>query len=322
VSTILLELFKRDRAIVSLSLVGIVALAWTYLVYMDWGMRHMDIGMSMAIMPAMQHWSAWDLVLVFLMWTVMMIAMMVPTASPVILLFAEINRRRTQQQRSLVVTGQFLLGYLTVWTGFSALATLAQWGLLTAALVSPMMESTSKPLGAGLLLVAGLFQFSRLKYACLAHCRSPIGFFATEWRPGARGAFLMGLKHGSYCLGCCWALMGLLFVLGVMNLFWVAGLSVFVLLEKVMVERGIPTSPRLGRGCRLDCEPAKAGGAIALATAARRAGPSAISRSSRWAGLKRNGSGTSRSLEVSANQLVSWLSGLLFIGWAGWIVLG
>jgi len=146
------------------------------------------------------------------------------------------------------------LGDLTAWTGFSVLATLAQWGLLTAALVSPMMESTSKAFGAGLLLVAGLFQLSRLKYACLAHCRSPMGFLANEWRRGAWGAFRMGLKHG----GCCWALMSLLFSFGVMNLLWVAGISAFVLLEKI----------------------------------------------------------------TPANQMVSRLSGFLFIGWAAWIAFG
>jgi predicted metal-binding membrane protein len=257
VSRILAGALKRDRAIVALGLAGIVTLSWTYLISMDWGMRHMDVGMEMVIMPAMQNWTAWDLVLVFLMWAVMMVAMMVPTVSPAILLFTEINRRRDEQKSTLVATGAFLLGYLTAWTGFSILATLAQWGLLTATLVSPMMESTSKALGAGLLLIAGLFQFSRLKSACLVHCRSPIGFFATEWRPGASGAFRMGLKHGGYCLGCCWALMGLLFAFGVMNLLWVTGLSAFVLLEKI--------SPK--------------------------------------------------------NQLVSRLSGLLFIAWAAWMAV-
>ena len=229
----LVEVLKRDRAIVAFGLAGVATLSWAYLIYMDWGMRHMDVGMNMVIMPAMQHWTAWDLVLVFLMWAVMMVAMMVPAASPVILLFAEINRRRNEQQGTFVATGQFLLGYLTAWTGFSVLATLAHWALLTAALVSPMMESTSKALGAGLLLIAGLFQFSRVKYSCLARCRSPIGFLATEWRVGSRSAFRMGLKHGGYCLGCCWALMVLLFVFGVMNLLWVACISAFVLLEKI-----------------------------------------------------------------------------------------
>ena len=177
----------------------------------------MDFGVEMLIMPAMQHWTAWDLVLVFLMWTIMMVAMMLPAASPMVLLFAEISRRRNDRD-AFVSSWYFLSGYLTAWNGFSILATLAQWGLLTADLVSPMMVSTNKILGAGLLLIAGLFQFSPLKNACLVHCRSPIGFFATEWRPGSLGAFKMGLKHGGYCLGCCWALMGLLFAFGVMNL--------------------------------------------------------------------------------------------------------
>ena len=252
----LVEVLKRDRAMVVFGLAGIAILSWAYLICMDWGMRHMDVGMQMVIMPAMEHWTAWDLVLVFLMWAVMMVGMMVPAASPTILLFAEINRRRHEHQGTLVATGEFLLGYLLAWTGFSALATLAQWGLLTAALVSPMMESTSKALGVLLLLGAGLFQFSPLKYVCLAHCRTPMGFFVSEWRGGSWGAFRMGLKHGGYCLGCCWALMGLLFAFGVMNLLWVAIISAFVLLEKI-------TPP---------------------------------------------------------NQLVSRLSGLLFIGWAAWIV--
>jgi predicted metal-binding integral membrane protein DUF2182 len=144
---ILVKVLKRDRTIVAFGLAGVVALSWIYLIHMDWGMRHMDVGMEMVIMPAMLHWTARDLVLAFLMWAVMMVAMMVPAASPVILLFAEINRRRSEQQGTLVSTGQFLSGYLTASTGFSVLATLAQWGLLTAALVSPMIESTSKALG-------------------------------------------------------------------------------------------------------------------------------------------------------------------------------
>ena len=127
---ILVALLKRDRAIVGFGLAGVAALSWGYLICIDWGMRHMDVGMEMVIMPAMQHWTAWDLVLVFLMWAIMMVAMMVPAASPVILLFAEINRRRHQHQGTFASTGLFLLGYLTAWTGFSALATLAQWACL------------------------------------------------------------------------------------------------------------------------------------------------------------------------------------------------
>jgi predicted metal-binding membrane protein len=233
VDSILLAVLKRDRVVVALGLGSLTILSWAYLICMNWGMHRMDVGMQMFIMPAMEHWTTWDLVLVFLMWAIMMVAMMVPTSSPMILLFATINRRHHKPEGEFVTTGLFLLGYLTAWTTFSVLATLAQWGLLTAALVSPMMQSTSNSFGAGLLLIAGLFQFSRLKYSCLAHCRSPMGFFATEWRDGLWGAYRMGLKHGAYCLGCCWALMLLLFVFGVMNLLWVAGLSILVLAEKI-----------------------------------------------------------------------------------------
>jgi hypothetical protein len=176
VDSILLAVLKRDRVVVALVLGSLTILSWTYLICMNWGMHRMDVGMQMFIMPAMEHWTTWDLVLVFLMWAIMMVAMMVPTSSPMILLFATINRRHHKPEGEFVATGLFLLGYLTAWTTFSVLATLAQWGLLTAALVSPMMQSTSNSFGAGLLLIAALFQLSRLKYSCLAHCRSPIGF--------------------------------------------------------------------------------------------------------------------------------------------------
>jgi predicted metal-binding membrane protein len=163
----------------------------------------------------------------------MMTAMMVPTAAPMILVFASLNRRRHDPQPLLTSTGVFLLGYLVVWSGFAALATVAQWGLHIGALLSPMMVSISPILGGALLLAAGVFQLSPIKYACLSNCRTPIGFLMTEWRDGPRGALVMGLRHGLYCLGCCWALMSLLFVLGVMNLLWIAALAGFVLVEKV-----------------------------------------------------------------------------------------
>jgi predicted metal-binding membrane protein len=171
--------------------------------------------------------------LLFVMWAVMMVAMMVPTAAPMILIFATLNRRRRDRQQPYVPTTIFLGGYLLVWTGFSALAMLAQWGLHSAALLSPMMVSTSPLLGGILLLAAGVFQWTPLKYTCLKHCRSPMGFLMTDWREGARGALMMGLKHGSYCTGCCWFLMALLFVAGVMNLLWVTAIMVFVLVEKI-----------------------------------------------------------------------------------------
>jgi predicted metal-binding membrane protein len=201
-------------------------------------MNGMDMGAEMAMaMSRMTTWGALDLVLLFVMWSVMMVAMMVPSASPLMLLFAKLNRQRRDREDPVVPTAVFLLGYLLVWTGFSALATLAQWGLHSAALLSPMMVSTSSVMGGFLLLAAGIFQWTPLKNACLIHCRSPLAFLMSEWRDGKRGALLMGVKHGSYCVGCCWILMALLFVAGVMNLLWVASITAFVLIEKV-VPRG------------------------------------------------------------------------------------
>ena len=218
--------------------IAVAALAWAYLFYLAWDMQssmnagsmQLDVGMAMSQVRA---WSGVDFGLMFLMWAVMMTAMMVPTAAPMILTFATINRKRSEQHQPFVSTGVFLLGYVLVWSGFAVAATAGQWALNTAALLSPMMASTSPFLGGALLLAAGVFQWSPIKYACLSHCRSPLGFIMTEWREGTKGALMMGLRHGAFCLGCCWVLMALLFVLGVMNLLWIAALAGFVLLEKV-----------------------------------------------------------------------------------------
>jgi predicted metal-binding membrane protein len=147
-------------------------------------------------------------------------------------MFARANRRKGGSG-VLGSAGILLLGYLLVWIGFSAVATPAQWGLHAAAVLSPMMASTSSILGGVLLVAAGVFQFTPLKRACLVRCRSPLNFLMSDWREGQWGTFVMGLKHGAYCVGCCWMLMALLFVAGVMNLFWVAAIAVFVLVEKV-----------------------------------------------------------------------------------------
>jgi predicted metal-binding membrane protein len=234
--TALETVLKRDWTLVLSGLVGISALAWVYVAYLAWGMQPMDMAMEMA-MPRMQSWSVLDLVLLFIMWAVMMVAMMVPAAASMILTFATISRRRREQHQPYVPTAVFLAGYILVWMGFSVLATLAQWVLHTAALLSPMMVSTSPVLGGVLLVVAGIFQWTPLKYTCLTRCRSPLGFLTTEWREGTWGALIMGLKHGGYCTGCCWVLMALLFVAGVMNLVWVATITAFVLMEK-LVPRG------------------------------------------------------------------------------------
>ena len=218
--------------------------AWLYLACMAWGMAHMDRGADMLIMPAMTHWNGADLALVFLMWVVMMAAMMLPSAAPMVQTFA----RTAGAPSPALSTFAFAVGYLAVWTGFSALATLGQWGLLELSLITPMMESASSWLSGGLLIAAGAFQFTRLKSACLNKCRSPLGFLMSEWRPGSGGAFIMGVHHGVYCAGCCALLMLLLFVLGVMNLAWIAVLTLIVLAEKALPAETLWPSRLLGAG--------------------------------------------------------------------------
>jgi len=225
------SVLKRDRLMVVVGVAGVAALAWAYVAYRAWDMRQTDVGMDMA-MPQLEPWGAGDFLLTFVMWAVMMAAMMVPSATPMILTFATINRRRREQEHPFVPTGVFLLGYLVVWGGFAALSTLGQWGLHEATLLSPMMKSTNSILGGALLLAAGIYQWSPLKRVCLTQCRSPLGFLMSDWREGRRGAIIMGLRHGSYCVGCCWVLMGLLFLAGVMNLVWVAAIAAFILVEK------------------------------------------------------------------------------------------
>jgi predicted metal-binding membrane protein len=219
---------------------GLTLGAWAYLLYLQ---RAMGEAGEMAAMPGMTAmsgmtaplapWSGGDVAFTIAMWAAMMIGMMLPAAAPVILLFAAVNRKRREQGGPGVPTGLFVLGYLLVWGGFSVVAALLQWALHTAALLSPMMATTSPRLGGLLLIAAGVYQWTPLKEACLAHCRSPFGFLMTSWREGAAGALSMGVRHGAYCLGCCAVLMGLLFVTGVMNLLWVALIAAFVLVEKV-----------------------------------------------------------------------------------------
>jgi predicted metal-binding membrane protein len=240
------SVLKHDRIVILAGLAGITALAWAYMFYLAWAMQPMDMGaMEMDMdqaMTSMQVWGPVELLLTFAMWAIMMVAMMVPSAAPMILLFATINRKLHQQNRPHVATSIFLAAYLLVWTLFSVFATLVQWWLHSAALLSPMMVSNNPTLGGTLLIAAGVFQWTTLKLACLKHCRAPFDFLMTDWREGNRGAFLMGLKHGAYCLGCCWFLMGLLFVAGVMNLLWVATIALFILVEKVA-----PGGPMVGR---------------------------------------------------------------------------
>ena len=240
---------RRDKYIALAGLLAITVLAWAYLVYLSRGMDDMGAMAEMAMAGTRMSvgWGPTDLALTLVMWVVMMVAMMVPSATPMILAFTGINRRRRQQGNPYVPTSVFLSGYLIVWAGFSIAATLAQLFLSLSFLISPMMASANPVFGGILLLAAGAFQLSPLKSACLRHCRTPMSFITNDWREGHRGALLMGLHHGGYCLGCCWALMGLLFLLGVMNLVWIAVLAAFVLVEK-MVPGGIWVGRLAGAG--------------------------------------------------------------------------
>jgi len=175
-----------------------------------------------------------DAFLVFLMWAVMMVGMMVPSVAPTTMVYAAVARKAARQGSIVAPTATFVAGYVFMWTLFSALATLAQWGLESAALLSPMMVATSPALGAGLLIAAGVYQITPAKAACLRRCRSPAHFISEHWRAGTLGALRMGVEHGAFCLGCCWLLMGLLFVGGVMNLLWITVIAGFVLVEKLM----------------------------------------------------------------------------------------
>jgi predicted metal-binding membrane protein len=237
VNPVMESVLKRDRLIVIAALAGITLLAWGYMVHEARAMNLTGVcccaGMKMSG-PDMNPWSAATLPPLFLMWAEMMVAMMVPSAAPMILTFATVQRQRRERAEPFVPTGIFLLGYLVAWSAFSAVAAMAQWFLHAKALLSPMMVGTSPVLGGALLLLAGIFQWTPLKLSCLRHCRSPLTFLLTDWREGNWGAFTMGLKHGAHCLGCCWILMALLFVAGVMNVWWIAVIAAFVLLEKVL----------------------------------------------------------------------------------------
>ena len=228
----LLELMLRQRVAIVAALAGLTALCWLDLLVAAADMRAMN---AMAMPMPMEPKGAADLVLLLAMWWVMMAGMMLPGAAPMILTFATINRRRRARAQPYAPTALFAAGYLLAWGGFSVAATLAQWGLeRLALLLSPMdMTTTSARLGGLLFLAAGLYQLTPLKQACLAVCRSPFDFVVNHWRDGAGGALRMGLSHGLYCLGCCWILMALLFVGGVMNLLWVAVLASVVLVEKL-----------------------------------------------------------------------------------------
>jgi predicted metal-binding membrane protein len=228
-------LSRRDRVLISTCLVLITALAWAYLIHLDRQMSSSvehDRMMAEMGMTLNTPWTVTDVFLTFAMWTVMMIGMMTGTAAPVLLLFAAARSKRAERGGGLAVF-MFGLGYISMWVGFSACAALAQWALREAALLSPAMAASSPRVAGAILVAAGAYQLTPLKSACLTQCRSPLGFLLTNWRAGNIGALRMGAHHGAYCLGCCWALMSVLFVVGVMSLLWVAALTGLIFIEKM-----------------------------------------------------------------------------------------
>jgi predicted metal-binding membrane protein len=240
------SILRHDRKVVAASLLLVTITCWIW-IFSGAGMgmsgiemtRHSQ--MSMDMMPA-PIWNASFVLLMFFMWWIMMIAMMLPSATPVILLATALNRRTEASKKPFGSTVSFTTGYVLVWAVFSAMAVLAQWALQESGLISNMLASKSDVLSTGLLVIAGAWQFTSLKNACLRHCRGPVEFLTQNRRKGNFGAILTGAHHGLYCLGCCWFLMALLFVGGVMNLYWIAGLAIYVWVEKV-----IPTGEIVGK---------------------------------------------------------------------------
>jgi len=225
---------RRDRIVIAGCIAGAAALAWAYLVHLRGAMSSSVASPSSMAAMGMAidaPWSAADVVLTWIMWSVMMVGMMAPSAAPVLLLFAEMEARRSRKRVPMTVV-VFATGYLLLWLGFSAAAALVQGGLHTAALLSSAMAVSSGRIAGAVLITAGVYQLTPAKGACLRHCQSPLGFLMSRWRDGTAGAFGMGLRHGVYCLGCCWAVMLVLFAVGVMNLAWVGALTVFILLER------------------------------------------------------------------------------------------
>lgn len=237
-------LLKRDRRIVIGAIVVLTALAWGYLIWLARGMSApgsampampgMDV--STVITPMLRKWSAGDFTFVFLMWVIMMVGMMTPSATPMLLIYTRVARQASRDGKPLAATWWFALGYSLSWVGFSLFAAVAQSALTRSALLTPMMAAASHKFAGGVLLVAGFYQLTPMMNNCLSHCQSPFAFITSNggFKPGVGASVRLGIRHGIYCVGCCWALMALLFVGGVMNIFWIAAIAIHVLIERVI----------------------------------------------------------------------------------------
>jgi predicted metal-binding membrane protein len=244
--------FRRDRTVVGAALAAMTALAWTYLLWlsanMDMsapadnpgmampGMNMPKMSMPGMIVPEFRPWSVGEFAFTFGMWAVMMVGMMTPSAAPMVLAYAAVGRKASAQGKPFAATGWFVTGYLLTWIAFAFAATAGQFALTQAALLDETMASASRVFGGAVLIAAGAYQWTPSKEACLTQCQSPLVFIQRYggFRRDPQGSVLLGLRHGAYCVGCCWILMGLLFVGGVMNVLWIAAISAFVLVEKTL----------------------------------------------------------------------------------------
>jgi predicted metal-binding membrane protein len=252
------RVLRRDRVIIGMALLTLTLLAWLDVLRLAasvdmagtnvTGTRMVSTGINLVMTSRLQPWSGAEFALMFAMWSVMMVAMMLPSAAPMVLLYARVGRKAAINAEPFAPTGWFAAGYLLVWFGFALAATGAQWALERAALLTPTMEGKSKVVGGVLLIMAGLYQWSPLKDTCLAHCQTPLLFIQSHggFRRNVLGALEIGVWHGTYCVGCCWVLMTLLFVGGVMNVLWITAIATLVFVEKAVGGRLVSRAAGVG----------------------------------------------------------------------------
>jgi predicted metal-binding membrane protein len=227
---------RRDRGVIVGALLSLTVLALGYTWWLGTG-----FDMSGMMSPHFIPWTSWHFAFMFAMWLVMMVGMMTPSVAPMVLLYVAVGRSSVGAGQTFAPAWAFVAGYLLSWAAFSTVATLLQWFLESRALITPMMAGTSRPLAGAVLIAAGIYQWLPIKQSCLSQCRAPLSFVQRHggFQASARGSLRLGALHGWYCIGCCWAVMALLFAFGVMNFYWIAGLMIFVLIEKVVPYAGI-----------------------------------------------------------------------------------
>ena len=232
--SIRLNYFSRDHLIVYMAMLTLCFVAWGYMAYMGWAMQHMDtVEMWMPPRSGTRPWQLYDFWMLFVMWSVMMIAMMTPSVLPMVSMYMTVAQSKKSKGQAYTPTIIFLLGYLIAWILFSVIISIIQYPLHVTGLLNPMMDSRSYLLSGTILIFAGIYQWTPWKNACLQQCRSPLQFLMTSWHEGKWGAVRMGIHHGTYCIGCCWALMAVMFSVGVMNVMWMIIIAFFVLAEKI-----------------------------------------------------------------------------------------